>query len=66
MGSWGRENMQQGYGWRTWQAGRHRLAEGSLICVQINQEEQLGSKGSRNQGSSTGKESLKTSGFKNL
>ena len=53
MGSQGGEEVWQGSSWRTrW----------SHICVQINQEEQLGSKTDHaTQGSSMGKESLKTS-----
>ena len=58
MGSWGREDQQQGGSWRM---GR------SHICVQINGEEQLESETDHaTQGSSVGKESLKISGCKNL
>ena len=58
MGSWGRVRMQQ---YDSWQTGQ------SHICMQIKQEEQLGSKTEHvTQGSSVGKESLKTSGCKNL
>ena len=55
MGSQGRDDARQGSGW--W----------SHICVQINWEEQLGSETDHTtQGSSEGRESLQTSGCKNL
>ena len=58
MGSHSRENVQQGSGWWTRKTN---------IRVWINQEEQLGSKTNHTtQGSSMGKQSLKTSGYKNL
>ena len=58
MGSWGRDDAQQG-------GGRH--SRWSHICVLITQEEQLGSKTDHTtQGSSVGKASLKTSGYKML
>ena len=57
MGSWGREVVWQGGSWRTGQ---------SHIYVWINQEEQLGSETDHAaQGSSIGKWTLKTSGYKN-
>ena len=58
MGSWDGEDVRQGSGWQTmW----------SHICMQINWEEQLGSKTDHTtQGSSMGNYSLKTSGYKNL
>ena len=53
-----REDKWQGSGWQTRQ---------SHTCMQINQEEQLGSeRDCTTQGSSMGKESLKTSGCKTL
>ena len=58
MGSWGGKAIWQGSSW--W-------ARWSHIHVQINQEGQLGSKTDcTTQGFSAGKESLKTSGCKNL
>ena len=58
MSSWGGEDNQQGGSW--WTAWSH-------IFVQINREEQLGSKTDHaTQGSSMGKESLNTSDLKNL
>ena len=51
MGSQGREDAQQGGSWWT---------QWSHICMQINQEEQLGSETDpTTQGSSVGKKSLK-------
>ena len=53
-GSRGREDSQPGSGWRTGQ-GAGLQTRRSHICVQINQEEELGSKTDlATQGSSTG------------
>ena len=58
MGSQGGEDTWQGGGWQTGH---------SHICMQINQEKLLGSETDHTtQGSSMRKESLKTSGCKNL
>ena len=58
MGSWGRKDALQGGGW--WTRWSH-------IYVRINWKEQLGSETDHaNQGSSEGKESLKSCGCKNL
>ena len=55
MGSRGREDMQQGCGWRTGQVRQWLADSWSHICMQINQEEQLGSEiDHTTQGSSTG------------
>ena len=40
MGSWGREDSQQGGCWRT---GVGKVVDGGPGCLQINWEEQLGS-----------------------
>ena len=57
MVSQGKEDVQLGGSWRI---GR------SHICLWINREEQLGIKTDHaTQGPSAGKESLKTSGYKN-
>ena len=53
MGSWGREDSQQGGCWRT---GVGKVVDGGPGCLQINWEEQLGRKTDRTtQGSSLGK-----------
>ena len=58
MGSWGREDTWQGGGWRTGQARQWQVVPHSRLD---NQEEQLGSETDcANQGSSVGKESLKS------
>ena len=63
MGNPGGEDSRQGDSMWT----NKVAAGGSHICVQINQEEQLGSEiDYATQGSCVGKESLKTSGCKNL
>ena len=55
VGQSGGEDSKQGGSWRTRQGGSLQTGQ-SHICVQINQEEQLGTEtGRTTQGSSTGK-----------
>ena len=67
IGRQGREDALQGGAGGPYRQGSNWWTRQSIIRVQINQEEQLGSRTYHaTQGSRMGKESLKTSGYKNL